>query len=126
MKKRKGVSLRGAGIILGAAVILGFTLYQRCGLKGCPNVDQLSAYQPGGQSVLYDAAGNRFADLATAQHVFVKVETLPKYLPGAFVAVEDKRFYQHHGVDYRRVVGALAADVKSRSFQQGFSTITMQ
>ncbi|HEX6559734.1 MAG TPA: PBP1A family penicillin-binding protein [Longimicrobiales bacterium] len=114
-----------AGILAVASLVL-FLLYLRCGLHGCPNVDQLSAYQPGGQSVLYDAAGKRFAELAPVQRTFVKLDSLPKYLPDAIVAVEDKRFYTHHGVDYRRVVGALLADIKARGFRQGFSTITMQ
>ncbi len=113
------------GALLGAALI-GFLLWHRCGLRGCPNVDQLSAYQPGGQSVLYDARGQRFADLTPAQHAVVKLDSLPDYLPAAFVAIEDKRFYEHSGVDYRRVAGALVADIKARGFAQGFSTISMQ
>ena len=110
----------------GAALLLSILLYQRCGLRGCPNVDQLSAYQPGGETVLLDADGKQFAELTPVEHEFVKIESLPDYVPGAFVAVEDKRFYDHNGVDYRRVGGALLADLKSFSFAQGFSTITMQ
>lgn len=106
--------------------IVAFILFQRCGFKGCPNVDQLAAYQPGGASILYDANGRRFGELTPIRHEVVKLESLPAHVPQAFVAVEDKRFYEHNGVDLRRVVGALIADIKAFGFVQGFSTITMQ
>jgi penicillin-binding protein 1A len=108
------------------ALLFGVLLWQRCGWRGCPNIDQLSAYQPGGESILYDASGKRFAELAPIQHEVVKLSSLPDYLPAAFVAVEDKRFYQHNGVDWRRFLGSVVANVKSMGFAQGFSTITMQ
>src|SRR5205823_10379980 len=44
----------------------------------------------------------------------------------AFVAIEDKRFLEHGGVDWRRVIGSLFADIRSGGYAQGFSTITMQ
>ncbi len=56
----------------------------------------------------------------------VGLASLPAYVPQAFVAVEDRRFYQHHGVDWKRVPGALVANVRSGGYAQGFSTITMQ
>jgi penicillin-binding protein 1A len=56
----------------------------------------------------------------------VPLNRIPAHVSGAFLAVEDKRFYQHHGVDWRRAAGALARDVRSLSWKQGFSTITMQ
>ncbi len=115
-------------VALAAVIMLAafFVLWNRCGFKGCPNVDQLSAYQPGNESILYDASGKEFEELTPIEHQVVDIATLPEYLPAAFVAVEDKRFYDHNGVDYRRVVGAFIADVKAMGFVQGFSTITMQ
>ncbi|MBV9774440.1 MAG: PBP1A family penicillin-binding protein, partial [Gemmatimonadetes bacterium] len=44
----------------------------------------------------------------------------------AFLAVEDRRFYQHHGVDWKRFMGALVKNVKARGVAEGGSTITMQ
>ena len=46
--------------------------------------------------------------------------------PRAFIAIEDKRFLEHHGVDYRRVMGALVANLRAGGIRQGSSTITMQ
>ena len=112
-------------VALGFAVLL-WLLWQRCGLSGCPNVEGLAAYQPGGASVLLDRDGEEFATLAPIDHAVIELEDLPEHVPAAFVAVEDKRFYEHSGVDLRRVVGALLANVKARGVAQGFSTITMQ
>jgi penicillin-binding protein 1A len=56
----------------------------------------------------------------------VAIASLPPYVGEAFVAVEDKRFRDHEGVDWRRVPGALLANLRSREIEQGFSTITMQ
>ncbi|HSJ06440.1 MAG TPA: PBP1A family penicillin-binding protein [Longimicrobiales bacterium] len=111
--------------ILAVAIMLGL-LWQRCGLGGCPNVGRLTAYQPGGASVLLDVRGDTFASLAPVEHEVVALETLPDYVPAAFLAVEDQRFYSHNGIDFRRVGGALIADIRARGFVQGFSTITMQ
>lgn len=107
-------------------VFLLWVLWQRCGLSGCPNVERLAAYQPGGASVLLDREGEEFANLSPVEHEVVELAALPEYVPAAFVAVEDKRFREHRGVDPRRVVGALLANIKARGVSQGFSTITMQ
>ncbi len=51
---------------------------------------------------------------------------LPAHLPNAFVAVEDKRFYSHHGLEYGRMIKAALKNVASRSFREGASTISQQ
>ncbi|CAN5635659.1 hypothetical protein BH23GEM9_BH23GEM9_06110 [soil metagenome] len=106
-------------------LVLGL-LWNRCGVGGCPNVGRLGSYMPGGATILLDSNGDRFADLAPVEHDVVHLDSLPDYLPAAFVAVEDKRFYDHGGVDVRRIGGALLADIRAGGFVQGFSTITMQ
>ncbi|MBO4535078.1 MAG: transglycosylase domain-containing protein, partial [Clostridia bacterium] len=57
---------------------------------------------------------------------YVEYEEIPIDLVNAFVAVEDKRYWDHNGLDFRRMVGATLANVKSRSVAQGASTITCQ
>jgi membrane peptidoglycan carboxypeptidase len=54
----------------------------------------------------------------------VALRTLPRYLPAAFVAVEDKRFYQHNGVDVVGIAGALRDAIGGEA--RGASTITQQ
>jgi 1A family penicillin-binding protein len=125
LQRRRRRDTTAAIAILATGLLLGL-LWQRCGIGGCPNVGRLTSYQPGGATMLLDAQGNQFANLAPVAHEVVSVDGLPDYVPGAFVAVEDKRFYRHNGIDFRRVGGALIADIKARRFAEGFSTITMQ
>jgi penicillin-binding protein 1A len=122
---------RHLGLKLLAVAILitwtaNFALYSTCGLKGCPDPLELVAYQPGGASILLDRNGKKFADLAPVEREMVKLSALPDFVPAAFIAVEDKRFYDHHGVDWKRVAGAAVRNLKSRDVDQGSSTITMQ
>nr|WP_263312846.1 glycosyltransferase [Mammaliicoccus sp. Marseille-Q6498] len=57
---------------------------------------------------------------------FVSAENMPDYTKNAFVAVEDKRFYDHDGIDIRGVSRALAVSLKNGELTQGGSTITQQ
>jgi penicillin-binding protein 1A len=56
----------------------------------------------------------------------VPLHELPDYVPKAFIAIEDRRFYSHHGVDPLGITRALIADVLRRGASQGGSTITQQ
>jgi penicillin-binding protein 1A len=56
----------------------------------------------------------------------VPLKELPPYLPQAFIAIEDRRFYSHHGVDPIGIVRALMANLLHRGVSQGGSTITQQ
>jgi penicillin-binding protein 1A len=56
----------------------------------------------------------------------VPLAELPDYVPKAFVAIEDRRFYWHHGVDPLGISRALVADILRRGASQGGSTITQQ
>ena len=56
----------------------------------------------------------------------IPLRELPDYVPKAFIAIEDRRFYSHRGVDPLGIMRALAADVLRRGASQGGSTITQQ
>lgn len=72
---------------------------------------------------LYDGEGKRI-DTATGSSV--SLSALPDYLPKAFVAVEDKRFYSHGGLDFYRIGGAFLKNIGTFSFREGASTISQQ
>ena len=57
---------------------------------------------------------------------YVRIAQLPAYLPQAFIAMEDHRFYAHHGVDFLGLSRAAYADLRARRFVAGGSTITQQ
>ena len=56
----------------------------------------------------------------------VSLRELPDYVPKAFIAIEDRRFYSHHGVDPLGITRAVIADLMRRGASQGASTITQQ
>ncbi|HEV8150461.1 MAG TPA: PBP1A family penicillin-binding protein [Gemmatimonadales bacterium] len=63
---------------------------------------------------------------ALERRIPAELSALPQQLIQAVLAVEDQRFYQHHGLDLRRIGGALLANLKARSITQGGSTLTQQ
>lgn len=92
----------------------------------CPTVEALNDYTPRQTSKLYAVDGRFIAELGLERRTLVKLDEIPLTVQQAFVITEDKRFYSHAGVDWRRVFGAVARDIVARGWQQGFSTITMQ
>lgn len=60
------------------------------------------------------------------QRELVRLSEVPEHLLGAILAVEDRRFETHHGIDPRRIVGALIANLKAGGIRQGGSTLTQQ
>ncbi|MFL4999139.1 MAG: transglycosylase domain-containing protein [Xanthobacteraceae bacterium] len=56
----------------------------------------------------------------------VALKDLPSYLPQAFLAIEDRRFYKHHGIDLSGIARAVVANVMRRNVSQGGSTLTQQ
>lgn len=96
-----------------------------CWLGGCAPVDEIAAYQAEGSELL-DVNGNAFGTLATVNRRIVPVDSLPEHLMQAFLAVEDQRFYDHSGLDIRRVVGASLANLRRGGVAEGGSTISMQ
>lgn len=126
--------LRLALRILGILCIVGLAagaaglayLWPRCTGADCPSVAALREYTPPQASRIFDGRRQLVAHLAPERRIVVPIERIPAHVSGAFLAVEDKRFYRHDGVDYRRFFGALARNVKDLSWSQGFSTVTMQ
>lgn len=57
---------------------------------------------------------------------YVKLNNISIYIQKAFIAIEDKRFYNHHGIDIIRIGGALISNLKSHGISEGGSTITQQ
>ncbi len=74
---------------------------------------------------VYDDRGNAVT-LSQSNKEHAAIEELPAYVSGAFVSVEDKRFYSHHGLDYKRIIKAIGKNIASFSFREGASTISQQ
>jgi penicillin-binding protein 1A len=114
-------------LIAGAALLVGGGIvWTRCGIRGCPDVGRLAAYQPEGAPQVIDRYGRTVGTLALVNRKIVELDDLPEHVADAFIAVEDKRFRDHHGIDFRRIAGALLANLRAGEVRQGSSTITMQ
>lgn len=107
-------------------LLIGAALWQRCGIKGCPDVDTLKGYMPDEASTIVDYQGEEVGKLFLTRRSIVPLDSLPEHVGEAFVAMEDKRFWKHHGVDWTRVFGAAYRNIKELGIAEGSSTITMQ
>ena len=88
---------------------------------------QLQEIRLGQNTRIYDKDNTLLGIIAgETNRTVVPTSRIPQVLKDATVAIEDKRFYQHDGVDYYRLIGAAVKDLESRSASQGGSTITMQ
>jgi penicillin-binding protein 1B len=79
-----------------------------------------------GEAVLDPETLGALADDAPTDRVLVRLGELPRHLIDALLVVEDRRFYEHHGVDLHRLAGAMVANLRARRVRQGGSTITQQ
>ena len=78
-------------------------------------------------SVVVDANGAVIANLSgDEKRKIITLEDMSQYLPKAYVAIEDERFYKHHGVDWKRTAGAIFNTIFKGSSSYGGSTITQQ
>jgi penicillin-binding protein 1A len=120
---------RMASVVLAAIFVTALTFavaWQHCFFDTCPDVSRLTALQPDSSPVLLDRDGHPFADLVQSEQRVTRLHNLPQHVAQAFLAVEDRRFYEHRGIDWQRVGGAMLADIRSGGFGEGFSTLSMQ
>jgi penicillin-binding protein 1A len=75
---------------------------------------------------IVDDSGRVLATRGDAGGAVLSLKELPGYLPKAFIAIEDRRFYEHFGIDPIGIARALLSDVLHRGIRQGASTITQQ
>ena len=76
--------------------------------------------------IILDADGKEVASRGARYGEAVAVGELPPYLIKAFLSTEDRRFYDHHGVDLRGIARALITNLRSGEIEEGGSTITQQ
>lgn len=78
-------------------------------------------------SFIFDENGVLIEKISNGEYsTIVSIDRIPQDLKDAVVAIEDERFYDHNGIDVRRVFGAMWSNIKTMSLSQGASTLTMQ
>jgi penicillin-binding protein 1A len=92
-----------------------------------PDHTRLKGARFTGTSGVLDAKGERFADLAdSGRRAWIPLKDIPLNVQKAFIAAEDKRFYEHKGIDERGLIRAMVSNLARPGRPQGGSTITQQ
>ncbi len=114
-----------AGIIFGCAFGIRTV---RSVIAEAPEIDSITVAPTQAATYIYNQEGKREQKLTLPEsnRDIVTIDSIPKDLQHAFVAIEDSRFYTHNGIDPQGIVRAFWIGVTSGSFSEGASTITQQ
>jgi penicillin-binding protein 1A len=112
--------------VVGVAAVAGLLWHYS---KDLPDYSQLQDYEPPVMTRVHAADGSLLAEYAKERRLYLPIQAIPKLVINAFVAAEDKNFYQHPGVDIYGIARAGMLYVEnygSGRRPQGASTITQQ
>src|SRR6266545_6440580 len=94
-----------------------------------PDYSQLQDYEPAVMTRVHASDGRLLAEYAKERRLYLPIQAIPKSVINAFIAAEDKNFYEHNGLDFSGIARALtvyAQNYGSGRRPQGASTITQQ
>jgi penicillin-binding protein 1A len=117
-------SVWALGFVVLAGLSAGIWLY-RLSLD-LPDVSRLETYRPSQTTEIFSSDGVLLARLFDQNRDVVPLRDIPTNLRNATIAVEDHRFFEHRGVDWRGVARALVTNLEDSRYAQGGSTITQQ
>jgi penicillin-binding protein 1A len=117
--------LVGLGVAAGAALALGIALALAVAYPNLPDVSDLADYRPKLPLRVYSSEGALLGEFGEERRNLTPIAEIPKVMTDAVLAIEDARFFEHGGVDYKGMVRAALANL-GRVKSQGASTITMQ
>ena len=127
MKKAiKVLSIIFASILLLLAIVFSITFVYYSNLAKKEVFDSTKLATSSFKIEVYDNNGDLIDDKNQFNNQHISIKTLPKHTTDAFISIEDKNFYNHHGVNYKRIAMAAVNNIKSRSLKEGASTITQQ
>jgi penicillin-binding protein 1A len=130
-RKKKGRKIF-KGIMIAFLIICALTFAAGAGVlaavvKSAPEIDSNVLDNLKQSSKIYDKDGHLIESLSGVEdRTIVPLKKIPKHVQDAFIAIEDERFREHHGIDIKRIFGAIWYDIKTMSKAQGASTITQQ
>jgi penicillin-binding protein 1A len=134
-KRRKSLLLSFLGFVFGTGVLLflgasgvaGYLLWKAS--KDLPDYEQLARYEPPVMTRIHAVDGSLMAEYARERRIFVPINTIPKRVIQAYLSAEDKRFYEHGGLDFYGLGRAVVTNIRNYGRgrnPQGASTITQQ
>src|SRR5829696_7815604 len=115
-----GVVVLGLWATIGLAALISYHAAQ------LPPIDQLSVPKRPPNIAILASDGSLLANRGETGGRTVAIKELPAYLPKAFVAIEDRRFFEHFGIDPVGIGRAMMRNVTARGVSQGGSTLTQQ
>ena len=115
-----GLGLAGAASL---AIVIAVAL--SVAYPNLPDVSDLASYRPKLPLRIYSADGALIGEFGEERRSLTPIAEIPQVMKQAVLAIEDARFYEHGGVDYKGLLRAAIANL-GRAKSQGASTITMQ
>lgn len=126
MKKGLKYIFFSIGIAILGVMLLVFGIIFKYKME-LPDVQELvENYEVSTPSVIYDRNGEVVDTLYQEARDVVQLSEVPEYVKQAFFAIEDKRFYKHHGIDPKGLLRAVFVNITSGHARQGASSITQQ
>lgn len=117
-------------ITLFLVIVFGMAGAVRSMIDSTPNLAEIDILAKGDASTLYDSTGQKIQTLSADDIVqeYVPIKRIPKCVQQAFVAIEDKRFYEHHGVDMQGLIHAVYSNVTGigSKYADSANTITQR
>ena len=107
------------------SILMIVALAMAVAFPNLPDISELSAYRPKLPLRVFSVEGDLIGEFGEERRHFTPIKEIPKIMTDAVLAIEDSRFYEHGGVDYKGVLRAALANI-GRFKSQGASTITMQ
>ncbi|MGB3719501.1 MAG: penicillin-binding protein 1A [Hyphomicrobiaceae bacterium] len=132
-KRRKSILLSLLGWLFAAGVVAfvagsavaGYLLWSYS--QDLPSYEKLAEYEPPVMTRIHAHDGRLIAEFARERRIFVPINTIPKLVIHAFLSAEDKRFYEHGGLDFVGIARAVIKNIQNPGRRpEGASTITQQ
>jgi penicillin-binding protein 1A len=122
------IGLSALGILAAGGIVAIYLVLHHYS-EGLPDYRALADYKPKVVTRVHAGDGELLAEFSTEKRIFVPIASIPKQVKEAFMAAEDKNFYQHKGVDPEGIMRAAITDLKNLHSEKrpvGASTITQQ
>lgn len=127
MKKKKVISIILISILSLIIIALGIVfIYVSNAIKPVRNIDVSLTNKEQNYSEIYDANGEPLSYIENLKNNYIKLDEITENTKQAFLSIEDKEFYNHKGLNYKRIAKATLNNLKSHSLGEGASTITQQ
>jgi 1A family penicillin-binding protein len=125
LRKRRFFILNIVFFVFGAIIGINFAI-----LSNLPDVDSLANYEPKLSTGIYDINDKLVLEVFEHRRIPIILDSIPEYIPAAVVSLEDKRFYDHFGIDLKRITKVIwlnfVRKIGRKRWGAGASTITQQ